>query len=32
MINLNDEKIRQELVRRYLNAETTFEEKRTLAS
>ena len=31
MINLNDEKIRQELVRRYLNAETTFEEERLLA-
>ena len=31
MTNLNDEKIRQELVRRYLNAETTLEEERMLA-
>ena len=31
MINLNDEKIRQELIRRYLNAETTLEEERLLA-
>ena len=31
MINLNDKKIRQELVRRYLNAETTLEEERLLA-
>lgn len=31
MINLNDEKIRQELVGRYLNAETTLEEERLLA-
>ena len=31
MKNLNDKKIRQELVRRYLNAETTLEEERLLA-
>ena len=31
MINLNDKKIRQELVGRYLNAETTLEEERLLA-
>lgn len=30
MINVNDEKIRQELVRRYLNVETTLEEERLL--
>lgn len=31
MINLNDKKVRQELVWRYLNAETTLEEERLLA-
>jgi len=31
MTNLNDKKIRQELIRRYLNAETTLEEERQLA-
>ena len=31
MINLNDEKARQNLVRRYLNAETTLEEESMLA-
>lgn len=31
MINLNDEKIRQELIRHYLNADTTLEEERLLA-
>lgn len=31
MINLNDKKIRQELIRRYLNAETTLKEERLLA-
>ncbi len=31
MINLNDEKARQNLIRRYLNAETTLEEESLLA-
>lgn len=31
MINFNDKKIRQELIRRYLNVETTLEEERLLA-
>ena len=31
MKNLNDKNTRQELVRRYLNAETTLEEERLLA-